>query len=54
MLSIKKLHARVEGNEILKGINIEVKPGEIHAIMGLTVQVKVLWLRCLRVIQNLK
>ena len=34
MLSIKKLHARVEGNEILKGINIEVKPGEIHAIMG--------------------
>ncbi|MGB0429289.1 MAG: Fe-S cluster assembly ATPase SufC [Bacteroidia bacterium] len=34
MLSIKNLHASVEGNEILKGINLEVKPGEIHAIMG--------------------
>lgn len=34
MLSIKNLHASVEGNEILKGINLEIKPGEIHAIMG--------------------
>ncbi|MFY0675419.1 MAG: Fe-S cluster assembly ATPase SufC [Bacteroidia bacterium] len=34
MLSIKNLHASVEENEILKGINLEVKPGEIHAIMG--------------------
>lgn len=34
MLSIKNLHASIEGNEILKGINLEVKPGEIHAIMG--------------------
>jgi Fe-S cluster assembly ATP-binding protein len=34
MLSIKNLHASVEDNEILKGINLEVKPGEIHAIMG--------------------
>ncbi len=34
MLSIKNLHASVEGNEILKGLNLEVKPGEIHAIMG--------------------
>lgn len=34
MLSIKDLHASIEGNEILKGINLEVKPGEVHAIMG--------------------
>ena len=34
MLSIKNLHASVEGREILKGINPEVKSGEVHAIMG--------------------
>lgn len=34
MLSIKNLHAKIEENEILKGINLEVKPGEVHAIMG--------------------
>lgn len=34
MLIIKNLHASVEGNEILKGINLTVKPGEVHAIMG--------------------
>lgn len=34
MLQVENLHATVEGNEILKGINIEVKPGEVHAIMG--------------------
>lgn len=34
MLEIKNLHARIEGNEILKGLNLSVKPGEIHAIMG--------------------
>ncbi|MBR9977898.1 MAG: Fe-S cluster assembly ATPase SufC [Bacteroidetes bacterium] len=34
MLEIRNLHARVEGNEILKGINLRVNPGEIHAIMG--------------------
>ena len=34
MLTIKNLHASVEGNEILKGINLVVKPGEVHAIMG--------------------
>ncbi len=34
MLSIKDLYVSIEGNEILKGINLEVKPGEIHAIMG--------------------
>jgi len=34
MLSIKNLHASVDGKEILKGINLEVKAGEVHAIMG--------------------
>ena len=34
MLSIKDLYVSVEGQEILKGINLEVKPGEVHAIMG--------------------
>lgn len=34
MLSIKDLYVSIDGNEILKGINLEVKPGEIHAIMG--------------------
>jgi len=34
MLKIKNLHASIEGKEILKGINLEVKAGEIHAIMG--------------------
>ncbi len=34
MLTIKNLHASVDGKEILKGINLKIKPGEIHAIMG--------------------
>lgn len=34
MIKIENLHASIEGNEILKGINLEVKPGEVHAIMG--------------------
>lgn len=34
MLTIKNLKAKVEDNEILKGINLEVKAGEVHAIMG--------------------
>ena len=34
MLIIKNLHASVEDKEILKGINLEVKAGEVHAIMG--------------------
>ncbi|MCH8534267.1 MAG: Fe-S cluster assembly ATPase SufC [Flavobacteriaceae bacterium] len=34
MLQVKNLHASVEGEEILKGINLEIKPGEVHAIMG--------------------
>lgn len=34
MLSIKNLHASVEDKKILKGLNLEVKAGEVHAIMG--------------------
>ena len=34
MLSIKNLRASIDGKEILKGINLEVKAGEVHAIMG--------------------
>lgn len=34
MLQIKNLHASVEDKEILKGINLHVKAGEVHAIMG--------------------
>tara|TARA_B110000003_G_scaffold76466_1_gene78074 strand:- start:513 stop:1250 length:738 start_codon:yes stop_codon:yes gene_type:complete len=34
MLSIDNLHARVEGKPILNGINLDVRAGEIHAIMG--------------------
>jgi len=34
MIKINNLQARVEDKEILKGINLEVNPGEIHAIMG--------------------
>ncbi len=34
MLSIKNLHAAVGGKEILRGINLEIKAGETHAIMG--------------------
>ena len=34
MLKVKNLHASVDGKEILKGINFEVKAGEVHAIMG--------------------
>jgi Fe-S cluster assembly ATP-binding protein len=34
MLEISNLHARVEGQEILHGIDLKVEPGEVHAIMG--------------------
>ena len=34
MLKITNLHANVAGKEILKGLNLELKAGEIHAIMG--------------------
>ncbi|MCQ2332682.1 MAG: Fe-S cluster assembly ATPase SufC [Paludibacteraceae bacterium] len=34
MLEIKDLHAEIAGKEILKGLNLRIKPGEVHAIMG--------------------
>jgi len=34
MLIIKNIHASVDKKEILKGIDLSVKPGELHAIMG--------------------
>jgi Fe-S cluster assembly ATP-binding protein len=34
MLQVKNLHARVENNEILRGVDLEVKAGQVHAIMG--------------------
>ena len=34
MISIKNLHASIDGKKILKGINLDVKAGEVHAIMG--------------------
>ena len=34
MLTIENLHAQVEGKQILKGIDLDIKSGEIHAIMG--------------------
>ncbi|WP_339644222.1 ATP-binding cassette domain-containing protein, partial [uncultured Pelagibacterium sp.] len=34
MLEIKNLHVRVEDNEILKGVNLTLNRGEVHAIMG--------------------
>jgi Fe-S cluster assembly ATP-binding protein len=34
MLSIRKLHAGVAGKEILRGIDLEVRAGEVHAVMG--------------------
>lgn len=34
MISIQNLHANIEGKEILRGINLEIKAGEVHAIMG--------------------
>ena len=34
MLKIDNLHAGIPGREILKGLSLAVKPGEVHAIMG--------------------
>jgi len=34
MIEIKNLHANVDGKEILKGIDLTIRPGEVHAIMG--------------------
>ena len=34
MLEIKNLHAEVDGNQILNGVDLKINPGEVHAIMG--------------------
>ncbi len=34
MLEIKNLHAGIDGKEILKGLDLSIKEGEVHAIMG--------------------
>ena len=34
MLKIKDLHASIDDKDILRGINLEIKAGEVHAIMG--------------------
>src|SRR5205809_223735 len=34
MLEIKNLHARIDDNEILRGVDLKVNAGEVHAIMG--------------------
>jgi len=34
MIKIENLHAEIDGKKILKGINLEIKSGEVHAIMG--------------------
>lgn len=34
MIKIKNLHVSVEGREILKGLNLQINPGEVHAVMG--------------------
>ncbi len=42
MLEIKNLQVSINNKSILKGLNLSIKPGELHAIMGPMVQVKVL------------
>ena len=34
LLEIKDLHAGIEGKEILRGVNLTIRPGEVHAVMG--------------------
>ncbi|SVC09045.1 uncharacterized protein METZ01_LOCUS261899, partial [marine metagenome] len=34
MINIKNLHVKVDEKEILKGINLQINPGELHVIMG--------------------
>ena len=52
MLEIKDLHASVNGKEILKGINLSVKAGEVHAIMGPNGSGKSTFLRCLNCMED--
>ena len=34
MLEIKNLHVKAEGKQILRGVDLTIKPGEVHSIMG--------------------
>ena len=34
MLEIKDLKAKIDNKDILKGLNLKIKPGEVHALMG--------------------
>ena len=34
LLKVTDIHAKVEDKEILRGIDLEIRPGEVHAIMG--------------------
>ena len=34
MLKIKDLHVKVENKKVLQGLNLEILPGEVHALMG--------------------
>ena len=51
-LVIKNLHASVQGTEILKGINLEIPKGEVHAIMGPNGSGKSTLLRCINLLET--
>ena len=53
-LTVKDLHVSIDGKEILKGVNLEVKGGEIHAIMGPNGTGKSTYLLQLWVTQSMK
>ena len=50
ILEIKDLQATVEGKAVLKGVNLTVNAGEVHAIMGPTARARARWRRCWRAI----
>ena len=53
MLSVKNLHASVDDKEILRGIDLDVKAGEVHAIMGPNGSGKSTLLRCLNHLETI-
>ena len=54
MLKIENLHASIEDKSILKGLNLEVKAGEVHAIMGPNGAGKAPWLILLQEKKSMK